>query len=205
MPNNINKNIQDKSSVQIPQSQNLDNEYPYKDNLRQPNQTIPTEVPIDASQANINDINNDININNNNNQNEREQSTKVKNTGMRKRYKIVLVLTIILILFCAGDIFIEIFYKIFTPYLVGDNVAIFIMFIVYIIFIILKKEIENPCLGAISFLVIIVGFIIKGYGFFLLNKPNEKPSNAASGSFFISLGKFYLVVTILTIIYKDVH
>ena len=124
---------------------------------------------------------------------------------MRKRYKIVLVLTIILILFCAGDIFIEIFYKIFTPYLVGDNVAIFIMFIVYIIFIILKKEIENPCLGAISFLVIIVGFIIKGYGFFLLNKPNEKPSNAASGSFFISLGKFYLVVTILTIIYKDVH
>ena len=148
MPNNINKNNQEKSSVQIPQSQNLDNEYPYKDNLRQPNQTIPTEVPIDASQANINDINNDIN---NNNQNEREQSTKVKNTGMRKRYKIVLVLTIILILFCAGDIFIEIFYKIFTPYLIGDNVAIFIMFIVYIIFIILKKEIENPCLGAISF------------------------------------------------------
>ena len=112
MPNNINKNNQEKSSVQIPQSQNLDNEYPYKDNLRQQNQTIPTEVPIDASQANINDINNDININNNNNQNEREQSTKVKNTGMRKRYKIVLVLTIILILFCAGDIFIEIFYKI---------------------------------------------------------------------------------------------
>ena len=192
MPNNINKSIQEKSSVQIPQSQNLDNEYPYKDNLRQPNQTIPTEVPIDASQANINDINNDIN---NNNQNKREQSTKVKNTGMRKRYKIVLVLTIILILFCAGDIFIEIFYKIFTPYLVGDNVAIFIMFIVYIIFIILKKEIENPCLGAISFLVIIVGFIIKGYGFFLLNKPNEKPSNVASGSFFISLGKFYLILS----------
>ena len=124
---------------------------------------------------------------------------------MKKRYKIILVLTIILILFCAGDIFIEILYKIFIPWLLGDNVAIFIMFIVYIIFIILKKEIEDPCLGMITFFVVIVGFIVKGYGFYLINHSKEKPSNASSASFFITAGKFYLTITILTLILKEIH
>ena len=124
---------------------------------------------------------------------------------MEKRYKIILVLTTILILFCVGDIIIEIFCKMFTPWILGDNAAIFIMLIVYIIFIILKKDIKNPCLGMIAFFVIIAGFIVKGTGFYLLNHSNKGPNNALLASFFICIGKFYLIVVILSIILKEVH
>ena len=70
----------------------------------------------------------------------------VKKNKMEKRHKKALVLFIIIILLIGVEISIEVCCKIFTPYLLRDNIAIFIMTIAYVIFIILKKSIVDLAL-----------------------------------------------------------
>ena len=66
------------------------------------------------------------------------------------------------------------------------------MTVVYVFFIILKKPIEDPRLGIVAFFVLIAGFVVKGVGFYLMNKNEEKTSNTALWLYFVCFGKFAL-------------
>ena len=112
---------------------------------------------------------------------------------------------IVLIVFIVIDIILEVCCKLFTPFLLGDNIGIFIMTIVYVFFIILKKSIEDPRLGIVAFFVLLARFVVKGVGFYLMNKNEEKISNSALGLFFVCFGKFALSIACFTLIYKGVH
>ena len=113
------------------QSQSLDDNNPLTDNLQQGNQTIPLENTSDSK----------LNYNNNYHQFECEQPVQVRNKGMNKYQKISLALFILIYLIVIGDIILEVYYKMFfTPLLLGDNIAIVAISIIYIFFYIKKKS-----------------------------------------------------------------
>ena len=171
------------------QSKSLDD-----DNLQQGYQTIPSKNLLDSKTDNNNNYHRFI----------CEQPPQEREE-MEKSHKTALVLFIVLILFIVIDIILEVCGKLFTPFLLGDNIAIFIMAIVHVIFIILKKSIEDPCLVAVSFFVLLAGFAVKGVGFYLMNQNVEKPSNAAFGLFFLCFGKFALSIACLVLINKNMR
>ena len=76
------------------------------------------------------------------------------------------------------------------------------MTIVYVVLIILKKSIEDACLGIFDFFDLIAGFAVKGVGFYLMNQNVEKPSNAAFELFFRSFGKYVLLIAFFSPISK---
>ena len=125
----------------------------------------------------------------------------VKKNKMEKRHKKALVLFIIIILLVVVDIIIEVCCKIFTPFLLADNIAIFIMTIVYVVFIILKKSLENVGLLLATIFVLLAGFIVKGVGFYLLNK-NEQSGDIWVAPFLLLFGKFTLAIYFLGTLFK---
>ena len=80
---------------------------------------------------------------------------------------IILVLFILLYLVVISDIITEVHFKMyFTPFYLGDNIAIVLMTIVYIVEI-LKKGNGNFLFA--SQFVCGAGFIVKGIGIFFIN------------------------------------
>ena len=176
------------------QSQSLDDDNLLSDNLQQGNQTIPSENTSD-SQANNN---------NNYHQFECEQPVQVKKKRMEKRHKLALIYFILIILLIAVDIVVEVYGDIFYILLLGDNVAIVVMTIVYLVFIILKKSIENRKLELANIFVLSAGFALKSLGIYLLYKF-ELENFAAFALIFIVLGKAVLVVFCWIKLSKDQH
>ena len=69
---------------------------------------------------------------------------------------------------------------------------------IILLYLLLKKSIEDTYLGLVAFLILIAGLVVKGVGFYLMNK-NGKVNNASIGLFFICGGKslFYYVSSFL--------
>ena len=170
------------------QSQSVDDDNPSTDNLQQGNQTIPLKNILDSESDN----------NNNYHQFECEQPVQVRNKGMNKKQKISLVLFIILILLVVGDIITEVYYKmLFTPFLLGDNIVIVLMSIIYLIFIILKKQINN--LLAWSILVLGAGFVVKGIGLYLFKLKGTTTTFTLVNSI-LFFGKIGIILGLLLLI-----
>ena len=170
------------------QSQSVDDDNPSTDNLQQGNQTIPLKNILDSESDN----------NNNYHQFECEQPVQVRNKGMNKKQKISLVLFIILILLVVGDIITEVYYKmLFTPFLLGDNIVIVLMSIIYLIFIILKKQINN--LLAWSILVLGAGFVVKGIGLYLFKLKGTTTTFTLINSI-LFFGKIGIILGLLLLI-----
>ena len=123
---------------------------------------------------------------------------------MEKRHKLALIYFIIIILLIAVDIVVEVYGGIFYILLLGDNVAIVSMTIVYLVFIILKKSIENRKLELANIFVLSAGFALKSLGIYLLYKF-ELENFAAFALIFIVLGKAVLVVFCWIKLSKDQH
>ena len=170
------------------QSQSVDDDNPSTDNLQQGNQTIPLKNILDSESDN----------NNNYHRFEYEQPVQVRNKGMNKKQKISLVLFIILILLVVGDIITEVYYKmLFTPFLLGDNIVIVLMSIIYLIFIILKKPINN--LLAWSILVLGAGFVVKGIGLYLFKLKGTTTTFTLVNSI-LFFGKIGIILGLLLLI-----
>ena len=170
------------------QSQSVDDDNPSTDNLQQGNQTIPLKNILDSESDN----------NNNYHRFECEQPVQVRNKGMNKKQKISLVLFIILILLVVGDIITEVYYKmLFTPFLLGDNIVIVLMSIIYLIFIILKKPINN--LLAWSILVLGAGFVVKGIGLYLFKLKGTTTTFTLVNSI-LFFGKIGIILGLLLLI-----
>ena len=123
---------------------------------------------------------------------------------MEKRHKLALIYFIIIILLIAVDIVVEVYGDIFYILLLGDNVAIVVMTVVYLVFIILKKSFENRKLELANIFVVSAGFALKSLGIYLLYKF-ELENFAAFALIFIVLGKAVLVIFCWIKISKDQH
>ena len=105
---------------------------------------------------------------------------------------------IILILLVVGDIITEVYYKmLFTPFLLGDNIVIVLMSIIYLIFIILKKQINN--LLAWSILVLGAGFVVKGIGLYLFKLKGTTTTFTLINSI-LFFGKIGIILGLLLLI-----
>ena len=93
---------------------------------------------------------------------------------MSKYQKMSLGLFILIYLIVIGDIILEVCYKMFfTPFLLGDNIGIFVMTIIFIIFIIKKSSKLIEHLLAAASIILIAGFIVKGIGIFYFKKKEQ--------------------------------
>ena len=75
-----------------------------------------------------------------------------------------MIISIILILIVIVDAVLEIGFNIFSPMIIADDAAIFIMAIVYLILIAKKISTHHTALGVVTVLVWFVGFGVKGFG-----------------------------------------
>ena len=145
------------------QSQNDNNALPSKDNLPQGNQTISSEVPYYSSQAiNNNSIyNNSYEIDTSGRPVEEENDKKEE-----KQKKLKIFMNIILIVTVIGDSILLIIFNKFDPFIIGDDIGVFIIAIIYLILI--RKNIRNnhPAMIVATLVVCLVGCGVKSYGIF---------------------------------------
>ena len=146
------------------------NDLPSKDVLQEGDQTISPDVPYSSSQTN-NNYNYDVQYEPNNN--DIEQAVPVRRKyRMGENPRTLMIMSIILILIAIADTVLGIIFNIFSPMVVADDIAIFIMAIVYLILIAKKISTHHPALGAVTVLVWFVGFGVKGFG--LVKDSNGK-------------------------------
>ena len=138
------------------QSQSDNNDLPSKDNLPQGNQTISSEVPFYSSQA----------INNNSYEIDTIgrplESENDRNEEKKKKLKIFL--NILLIITVIGDSILLIIFNEFVPFILGDDIAVLIIAITYLILIGKNKRTNHPGMIAATLVVCIVGCGVKSYG-----------------------------------------
>ena len=142
------------------QSQSDNNDLPSQNNLQQGDQTIPPIIPYYPPQ-----VNNNYNYYNQYGPNNIGQPVPVnRKSRMGQNPKTLIAMSIILILIAIVDTVLGIIFNIFSPMVVADDIAIFIMAIVYLILIAKKRPTNHPALGAVTVLVWFVGFGVKGFG-----------------------------------------
>lgn len=153
----------DEISQQTPQILN-NNNLPSQDNLniQQGNESIPSEDYYYTQEDN-----------NNNNQfsnNILKQSIKNKKIKTEQNHKKLIILSIIIIIIVIADSILEIIYGILSPYIIGDDIAIFTIAIVYLVLICKKIPTNNFALALVTILLGFIGAGIKGFGLTQLNK-----------------------------------
>ena len=135
---------------------------PSKDDLQEGDQTISPDVPYSSSQTN-NNYNYDVQYEPNNN--DIEQAVPVRRKyRMGENPRTLMIMSILLILIVIADTILEICFRIFSPFILADDIALLTMAIVYLILIAKKRPTNHPALGAVTVLVWFVGFGIKGFG-----------------------------------------
>ena len=152
----------DEISQQTPQILN-NNNLPSQDNLniQQGNESIPSEDYYYTQEDN------------NNNQfsnNILKQSIKNKKIKTEQNHKKLIILSIIIIIIVIADSILEIIYGILSPYIIGDDIAIFTIAIVYLVLICKKIPTNNFALALVTILLGFIGAGIKGFGLTQLNK-----------------------------------
>ena len=151
-------------SQQTSQTLNNNDYLPSQDNLniQQGNESIPSEDYYYTQEDN-----------NNNNQfsnNILKQSIKNKKIKTEQNHKKLMVLSIIIIIIVIADSILEIIYGILSPYIIGDDIAIFTIAIVYLVLICKKIPTNNFALALVTILLGFIGAGIKGFGLTQLNK-----------------------------------
>ena len=152
------------------QPPNYNNDLPSQNNLQQGDQTIPPIIPYYPPQVNNNYNYNYYNQYGPNNIGQPVPANRKSRIGQNP--KILMIMSIILILIAIADTVLGIIFNIFSPMVVADDIAIFIMAIVYLILIAKKISTHHPALGAVTVLVWFVGFGVKGFG--LVKDSNGK-------------------------------
>ena len=99
-----------------------------------------------------------------------QSSLPVQNTNSNKKLKIY---SILLIIFGIIDIIIQIIFQFFSPYCLGDDIALFILSTIYLTFICKGKSAKNSLLGSATVFVWFVGFGVKG---FAMTQIRDKPA-----------------------------
>ena len=92
----------------------------------------------------------------------------VQNANNNKKLKI---LSILLIIFGIIDIIIQIIFQFFSPFCLGDDIALFILSSIYLTLISKGKSTQNGVLGFATVFVWFVGFGAKGFG---MNQAGDK-------------------------------
>ena len=137
------------------------NDIPSQINSQQGNQKNSSEVPYYNSNNTIND-NGSYNQPEANNNEQQVQIDRIREEEKSK--KKMIALNIILIIVVIIDSILEIIFKIFNPFILGDDIAILIIAITYLILIAIKKRTNHPGIIAATLIVGIVGLGVKGYG-----------------------------------------
>ena len=172
------------SSAPVPQnipnqnSNNNYNEQPYYN--QQPNyynnnyitQNIPNYYPSNTENNYANPV--------------VQPSLPVQNTKSNKKLKI---LSILLIIFGIIDIIIQIIFQFFSPFCLGDDIALFIISTIYLTFICKGKSTKNILLGCATVFVWFVGFGAKGFG---MTQAGDKPA-AIVIDFFLLGGRSFTI------------
>lgn len=142
------------------QPQSYNNDLPSQDNIQQGSQTNTTEGPYYSSQASNNYYNNQYESNTN-----IEQPVPVRRKyRMGENPRTLMIMSILLILIVIADVTLEIIFRFFSPFILGDDIAILTMAIVYLVLIAKKRPTNHPALGAVTVFVWFVGFGVKGFG-----------------------------------------
>ena len=154
--------------------QNYNNDIPSKEEIQQGSQQNSSDVPYYSTQGNNYNSNYNNNYNNNYNYNynnqyepnpiQEAQPVAPRKYRMGENPRTLLILSIFLIIIFIADLILEISFGIFSPFIMGDDVAILTMAIVYIVLIVKKKRFNHPALGAATVFVWFVGFGVKGFG-----------------------------------------
>ena len=76
----------------------------------------------------------------------------------------MIILSIILIIIVIINTILQIVFKIFNPFIIGDDIAVLIIAIIYLILIGIKRRTNHPGIVAATFFVFFIGFGVKGYG-----------------------------------------
>ena len=149
----------DEISQQTPQILN-NNNLPSQDNLniQQGNESIPSEDYYYTQEDN--QFSNNI----------LKQSIKNKRIKTEQNHKKLIILSIIIIIIVIADSILEIIYGILSPYIIGDDIAIFTIAIVYLVLICKKIPTNNFALALVTGLLCFIGAGIKGFGLTQLNK-----------------------------------
>ena len=133
---------------------------PSQDNIQQGSISNTTEGPYNSSQASNNYYNNQYESNTN-----IEQPVPVRRKyRMGENPRTLMIMSIILILIVIADASLEIGFKFFSPFILGDDIAILTMAITYLILIAKRRSTNHPALGAVTVFVWFVGFGVKGFG-----------------------------------------
>ena len=142
------------------QPQSYNNDLPSQDDIQHGSQTNTTEGPYYSSQASNNYYNNQY-----------ESNTNIEQpVPVRRKYKMgenprtLMIMSILLILIVIADVTLEIIFRFFNPFILGDDIAILTMAIVYLVLIAKKRPTNHPALGAVTVFVWFVGFGVKGFG-----------------------------------------
>ena len=142
------------------QPPSYNNDLPSQDNIQQGSQTNTTEGPYYSSQASNNYYNNQYESNTN-----IEQPVPVRRKyRMGENPRTLMIMSILLILIVIADVTLEIIFRFFSPFILGDDIAILTMAIVYLVLIAKKRPTNHPALGAVTVFVWFVGFGVKGFG-----------------------------------------
>ena len=142
------------------QPQGYNNDLPSQDNIQHGSQTNTTEGPYYSSQASNNYYNNQYDSNTN-----IEQPVPVRRKyRMGENPRTLMIMSILLILIVIADVTLEIIFRFFSPFILGDDIAILTMAIVYLVLIAKKRPTNHPALGAVTVFVWFVGFGVKGFG-----------------------------------------
>ena len=116
--------------------------------------------PVNNISIDSNEVTN--NINNNNDENKEK---------LRKAI-ILIILSSILILISLIDVALQIIKDFYDVIFIIDDVAVFVLGLFIFIFSLLRKKITGYCLGTISSIISIIGFIVKGYEIMQINREN---------------------------------
>ena len=161
----------DGSAPPIPQMVNnynqppdYNNDLPSKENLQLGDQTNSPDVPYSSSQAN-NNYNYNYNVQYKPNNNDIEQAVPVRRKyRMGENPRTLMIMSIILILIVIANTTLCICFRIFSPFILADDIALLTMAIVYLILIAKRRPTNHPALGAVTVIVWFVGFGVKGFG-----------------------------------------
>ena len=146
----------------INQSEIDNNNLPSQDNLniQQGNESIPSEDFYDTQENNNNQFSHNI----------LEQPTKRKTIKKEQNPNKLIILSIIIIIIVIADSILEIIFDILSPYIIGDDIAIFTIAIAYLVLICKKIPTNHCALVIVTGLVCFIGFGIKGFGLTRINK-----------------------------------